>query len=58
MTLETLKSTITKLNDEVLSYEAKPTKAASKRIRLLLGNLKSATPTYRAMLVNLDKASR
>lgn len=41
---------------EVSSYNEKPTKASSKRIRLLLGEIKTATPRIRAALVEADKA--
>lgn len=55
--LEQLTQTVEKLNDELASYKDNPTKASSKRIRLLLGSLKNQTPSYRADLVQRDKTS-
>lgn len=54
--LESLKALAVALNEEVESYESKPTKASSKRIRLLLGDIKKQTPALRAALVEADKA--
>lgn len=41
---------------EIDSYNTKPNKAKSKRIRLLLGQIKNATPGLRATLVEADKS--
>jgi len=49
-------SVVQNLNTELVAYIDKPTKAKSKRIRLLLGQIKNTTPAIRAKLVELDKA--
>jgi len=55
--MQELTNLVQSLNQEIESYNTKPTKAASKRIRLLLGQLKKETPRLRAQLIELDKAS-
>jgi len=56
--LDDLTTKVAKLLEELQTYKTKPTKACSKRIRLLLGNIKKNTSTYRAHLLSLDKASK
>ena len=56
--LDELTAKVAKLHEELQTYKAKPTKAGSKRIRLLLGYIKKNTAFYRAHMVNLDKASQ
>lgn len=55
--LDQLTTKVAQLNEELQAYKAKPTKSCSKRIRLLLGDIKKNTAAYRAYLVGLDKAS-
>jgi hypothetical protein len=55
MTLIEAKETAEALYKEIAAYEAKPTKAASKRIRMALGALKKNTSTLRKELVDADK---
>ena len=55
--MEELNTLVANLSKELEAYNTKPTKAGSKRIRLLLGALKKRTPIFRAKLVELDKAS-
>ena len=43
------------LLEELIAYNNKPTKAASKRIRTKLGSIKKNTASIRAELVALDK---
>jgi hypothetical protein len=52
-----MKDLIIKLNAEYAAYEAKPTKACSKRIRDLLNEVKKGAPAERARLVEADKAA-
>ena len=44
--------------DEIVAFEAKPTKASSGRIRSLLGKVKASVPAVRAELIAADKAGR
>jgi len=50
-----MKDTVQKLYDEINSYNEKPTKAKSKRVRLLLGEVKKNTAMWRKELVTKDK---
>ena len=56
--LEELTEKVAKLHEELQTYKTKPTKAGSKRIRLLLGYIKKNTAFYRAHMISLDKASK
>ena len=56
--LEELTAKVAKLHEELQTYKTKPTKAGSKRIRLLLGYIKKNTAFYRAHMISLDKASQ
>lgn len=56
--LDELTTKVAKLHEELQTYQTKPTKVGSKRIRLLLGDIKKNTAFYRAHLVSLDKASK
>lgn len=56
MTLETLPSVAEKLVASLEAYNTKPTKAESKRIRMLLGDIKNSTPALRSALVDADKS--
>ena len=49
------KQQIKDLASEVEAYEAKPTKTSSKRIRLMLGQLKKDVASIRQALVDADK---
>ena len=51
-----LQTQIESLLEEVTSYNDKPNKAKSKRIRLQLGKLKNDTPIVRKELMDLDAA--
>jgi hypothetical protein len=42
--------------EEIKAYNEKPTKASSKRIRLMLGDIKNSVVATRAELVAADKA--
>lgn len=44
-----------KVNTEILSFTAKPTKASSKRIRLLNNQIKKNITTLNRLLVESDK---
>ena len=56
--LDELTAKVAKLHEELQTYKTKPTKAGSKRIRLLLGYIKKNTAFYRAHMISLDKASQ
>lgn len=58
MTFTELETTVNTLAEEVASYNLKPTKAGSKRIRLLIGDIKSNAPKYREVMRELDKSSK
>jgi len=49
-----LESQVESLLTEVQAYNAKPTKATSKRIRMHLGSIKKQTASLRQELVALD----
>jgi hypothetical protein len=55
MTISELKKVSEELVAEVNVYEAKPTKACSKRIRVALGAIKKHTTELRRQLVDADK---
>ena len=55
MTIEELKNVTEQLVAEINVYEAKPTKAGSKRIRVALGAIKKHTAELRSALVIADK---
>ena len=52
-----MKNTIEALAAEMTAYDTKPTKASSKRLRLLLGDIKRNAAAWRAELVEADKKS-
>lgn len=54
--MEELKTLATSLISEITSYEAKPTKACSLRIRKLTQRLNNIGPSVRKELINADKA--
>lgn len=54
--LSTIKTALMAALDQIEAYEAKPTKAASKRIRTELGEIKKQVTAVRAALVAADKA--
>jgi len=53
--MEQLQTLANTLVNELNSYNTKPTKAASKRIRMTLLSIKKSTPGFRQMLIDLDK---
>lgn len=53
---EVLETQLESILAEVKAYNAKPTKATSKRIRTGLGSIKKQTASIRQELVALDKA--
>ena len=55
--MEEIEILATELMAQVESFKKRPTKAASKRIRVALGNIKKNTPRLRAELVKRDRAS-
>lgn len=55
--MEELETLLLAINNEMEQYKVKPTKTSSKRIRVLLGQLKNRTPIIRARLVDLDKVA-
>lgn len=60
MTLNELQSVLVELSaavDDHLDTDSKYNKTQSKRIRLLLGEIKNSTPMLRAELVTADKAN-
>ena len=50
-----MKNTIEALATEMAAYAEKQTKASSKRLRLLLGDVKRNVPMWRAELIKADK---
>ena len=44
----------TTLQEEAVAYNEKPSKASSKRLRMLLGNIKKQTASLRADLMEAD----
>lgn len=56
MTPESLKKEVAALFEEISFYtDKRATKAGSKRIRTMLGELKKKTPDYRRMMIEEDK---
>ena len=53
--LETYQNIVIKLNDEINSYNEKPTKACSARIRKLSNELSKRGPNLRRHMIELDK---
>ena len=54
--LEQLEKLTVALGSELAAYKEKPTKASSKRIRMVLGDIKKNTSSFRSILVGLDKS--
>jgi len=55
MTIDELKNNVAQLNEELQNVGGNHVKAASSRVRKILGEIKNATPQLRRDLIELDK---